>query len=473
MSQPSKAGFWFPYLALALFFIASAIFRPLIATAETRYLTVAWEMLLNGNFLVPSLNFAPYYHKPPLFFWMIDAAWAVFGVHRSVAIGVMFLFAAATIYLTGRLARMMFPKAEGLDTRMPWLTVGSIVFIIYSSLIYFDVFQTVFVLAFMIALLAFAQGGGLRYAVLAGLFVGFGGLAKGPVILVHVIWPVILYPLWRNPATGLSNGAFFKGCIALAVAGFLPAIAWLGPVVLLADSDFIYNLLWKQSAGRVSGSLDGAHPRPFHYYLQFLPLMLVPWIFSPGLYRAKPLARIAAERAANSDEFRMLRLLALWFVGVFVTFSLISGKQPHYLVPELPLIIILFGYFMTKVGLRLIRGVALAMLLLFAIGQAIASFTAFERLDLTPLASLIRDRSAADWAFVGEYEGEFTFLARLERPITAIGEADVTSWLQAHPAGYVILKTKTPPSEIAGVAFTQPADSGSYVVVAGAEAGPR
>ena len=32
--------------------------------------------------------------------------------------------------------------------------------------------------------------------------------------------------------------------------------------MMLADENFLYNLLWKQSAGRVTGSLDGAHPYP-------------------------------------------------------------------------------------------------------------------------------------------------------------------------------------------------------------------
>jgi len=461
----NRARFLWPYLALAVFFVASTLLRPLFPTAETRYLSVAWEMLLNGNFLVPTLNFAPYYHKPPLFFWLFDIAWAIFGVHRAVAMGVIFVIAAVTLHLITRLARTMFPRVDGLAERMPWLTLGSIVFIIYASLIYFDIFQTLFVLAFMLALLAFARGAGVTYPVLAGLFVGLGILAKGPVMLVHIVWPIVLYPLWRDPVAGLSNRDFFRGCGLLVLAGFVPVIAWLGPVLVLADENFLYNLLWKQSAGRVTGSLDGAHPRSVFYYLQFLPLMLLPWIFSPDMYRAKPLTRIAT---APPDETRMLRLLVLWFVGAVVTFSLISGKQPHYLVPEVPLLIILFGYFMNRIRLTLIRGVAVAMLVLFVVGQAIASFTVFDRLDLTPLAALVRAKNDAPWAFVGEYEGEVTFLARLERPITPVGDVDLAAWLAANPTGYAILDTPKPPSDFVNVIFTQPSDHGRYIVLGGA-----
>jgi len=47
---------------------------------ETRYVGVAWEMWLRGDFLVPHLNGEPYSHKPPLLFWLFQAGWWLFGV---------------------------------------------------------------------------------------------------------------------------------------------------------------------------------------------------------------------------------------------------------------------------------------------------------------------------------------------------------------------------------------------------------
>ena len=48
---------------------------------ETRYASVAWEMWLRGDFLVPYINGEPYSHKPPLLFWLIHLGWALFGVN--------------------------------------------------------------------------------------------------------------------------------------------------------------------------------------------------------------------------------------------------------------------------------------------------------------------------------------------------------------------------------------------------------
>lgn len=476
--QGSLAQRLWPYLALAIFFAASAVLRPLIPTAETRYLTVAWEMFQRRDFLLLTLNFAPYYHKPPLLFWLIDAGWALFGVHRVVALGVIYVIAAATLHLTVVLTRTMFPDSQAPDSqaiaaRTAWLTLGGAVFLIYSSLVYMDVLQAAFVLAFMISTIRFARRGGMTSAILAGVWVGLGILAKGPVMFVHILWPVALYPLWRNPERDLGNRAFYKGCGVMLAASVVTVALWLGPVLVLADENFLYNLIWRQSAERISGSLDGAHPRPFWYYLQYLPLILLPWVLSPGFWKARPLAIFRAMRAARSEEYRMVRLLLLWFVGVFVTFSLIAGKQPHYLVPEAMLAPILFACFMTGVSLPLIRNVAIGMVALFIVGQAVAAFTVFDRLDLKPLAAYVAARPDAPWAYAGQYEGEVNFLARRTTPLTELKADEAGSWLAAHPNGYVIEKSKDLSSTDPAIVFSQKADSGRYAVWAGSDTPER
>lgn len=468
-ARPGAGERFGPYLVLAVFFAASAFLRPLIPTAETRYLTVTWEMFQRRDFLLLTLNFEPYYHKPPLLFWLIDAGWAIFGVHRVVALGVVYVIAAVTLHLTVRLAKTMFPDSRALAERAPWLTLGGAVFLIYASLIYMDILQAAFVLAFMISAIEFARGGGMKQAVLAGAWIGLGILAKGPVMFVHILWPVLLYPLWRGPGRDLGPAAFYRGFGIMILASIAVVALWLGPVLVLADENFLYNLIWRQSAERISGSLDGAHPRAFWYYLQFLPILLLPWICSPGLYRSSPLASLRQARETRPDDYRMIRLLAFWFAGVFVTFSLISGKQPHYLVPEALLLSVLFACFMTRVSLPLIRNVAIGMVGLFIVGQAVSAFTVFDRLDLKPLAAYVHDRPQAPWAYAGAYEGEVNFLARRTAPVAEIGEDEADAWLAAHPDGYVIAKTKEPVSSFPHAVFDQPADSGRYVVTAGPE----
>jgi 4-amino-4-deoxy-L-arabinose transferase-like glycosyltransferase len=450
-----------PYLLLAVFFAVSIAARPLLPVDETRYLTVSWEMFLRQSFFVPTMNFEPYFQKPPLLFWLIDLAWSLFGVSRLSAVGVIFVISSLVIYLTQRLAKALFRNTQGIAERTPWLMLGSTIFVIYSSLILFDLLLTLFVLAFMLALLAFSRGRGLRYAVLAGLFIGLGVLSKGPVVLIHVASPILMYPLWRNSSSDLPTRKFFSGIALALLVAFFPVIAWLGPAFYQTGTDFAYNLVWRQAAGRVSGSMEGAHARPIYFYLLLLPVALLPWILSVDLWRSKPW-----QHTAEPQDRRILRFLALWCLVVLIVFSLISGKQPHYLVPILPPLILLFGYFMSTVRLATIRTGALVMLALVGVGQAIAAFTVFDRYDLKPLAAYVAEHRSAEWAFAGRYQGELTFLARMEKPFEILAQGSADDWLGRHPTGYVIVETGTKLDSNPQILFTQPIEKG-YLTVLG------
>ena len=65
--------------------MASIWLRPLWPVDETRYASVAWEMWLRGDFLVPYVNGEPYSHKPPLLFWLIQLGWGLVRRQRLVA----------------------------------------------------------------------------------------------------------------------------------------------------------------------------------------------------------------------------------------------------------------------------------------------------------------------------------------------------------------------------------------------------
>src|SRR6185369_15496972 len=64
---------------------ATAWMRPLAVPDEGRYAGVALEMLRSGNWLVPTLDGLPYFHKPPLFYWITAASLWMFGPLEWVA----------------------------------------------------------------------------------------------------------------------------------------------------------------------------------------------------------------------------------------------------------------------------------------------------------------------------------------------------------------------------------------------------
>ena len=48
--------------------------RPLAMPDEGRYVGVALEMLHTGNWVTPTLDGLPFFHKPPLFYWITAAS---------------------------------------------------------------------------------------------------------------------------------------------------------------------------------------------------------------------------------------------------------------------------------------------------------------------------------------------------------------------------------------------------------------
>ena len=170
-----------------------------------------------------------------------------------------------------------------------------------------------------------------------GAALALGVLAKGPVILVHLLPVALLMPVW---AEGSGWGRTLRG-IGLAIATALVLLAlWLVPALIQGGAEYRQAVLWTQSAGRVSGSFG--HGRPWWFYLPLLPLLLWPWIWSLDVWRG--LRRIALRSPAP-----------IWAAATLVVFSLIGGKQPHYLLPALPAAALIFGEILGGAGAVALR----------------------------------------------------------------------------------------------------------------------
>jgi len=59
--------------------------HPLTLPDEGRYVGVAWEMLRSGNWLIPTENGLPFFHKPPLFYWLTAISMHAFGINAASA----------------------------------------------------------------------------------------------------------------------------------------------------------------------------------------------------------------------------------------------------------------------------------------------------------------------------------------------------------------------------------------------------
>lgn len=472
---------------LAVLLVAFVALRPPLPIDETRYLDVAWEMWLSGDHFHLTRNFESYAHKPPLLFWLINLVWSVTGVHELPARLVGPAFAVALAFATARLGRRLWPDDAGIELRAVLVLAGFTVFLVYASATMFDTMLALAVVLGAGVLWRIGQGGARGRDWLAfGAALAFGTYAKGPVIFVHLMPIFLAMPLWA-PAPPRARDRL-KGFGAALAFGLALVALWLVPAVVRGSAAYRQELLWTQSAARVAGGL--AHDRPIWFLPVLLPMLLFPWGWSWRLWRG-------LARAAQGDG--AARMVAIWAVAALVLFSLISGKQAHYLMPEFPAMALLFarGLARTAEG----RGGSAASLLPVALGLAALAFGAGlipvteDFADLAPgwavaavgmlglalgvavwrlpfraghvlagvgLATLAHVLIPATVLYAGHdagavaarlapaadrglavsgvtYNAEFNFAARLTRPVAVpASPADLAAWSKAHPGGLVL-----------------------------------
>ena len=101
------------------------IIRPLMPIDETRYVSVAWEMWVSGDFLVPHLNGETYSHKPPLLFWLMSLSWWFFGVNEWTPRIISPLFALGSTLLSSLVAQKLWVDRPQVSKITPFILLGT------------------------------------------------------------------------------------------------------------------------------------------------------------------------------------------------------------------------------------------------------------------------------------------------------------------------------------------------------------
>jgi len=347
----------------AIFIVAAIYSRPLIPIDETRYLSVAWEMWHNNNFLVPHINGLPYSHKPPLLFWTIHLFWWVFGVGEWSGRIVAPLFGLVAVFLTRRLAGLLWPSENGISRNVPYILFGMVIWLIYSSLTMFDTLLTCICLFAVHAVFEASQKKTKLPWLWLSVAIGLGVLAKGPVVLVYVL-PVVLLVPWWNKGESVSLLRWYGLALGALVAGLGIALCWAIPAAKAGGAEYGQAILFGQTAGRVVNSF--AHGRPFYWYLLLLPLFLFPWFFWLPVWQGTKSFQLD-----RGSRFCMSILLP-----AFVLLSCISGKQIHYILPLLPVAALMIALLISNTA-RPVRFDKMVVLLIYLVICAVLLFLPF------------------------------------------------------------------------------------------------
>jgi 4-amino-4-deoxy-L-arabinose transferase-like glycosyltransferase len=344
-------GFWRPGLLLVLVVLAFALpqaaLMPLLDRDEPRFAEASREMLQTGNFIVPTFNFAPRYAKPALIYWCQAASFVVFGENAFAARLPSLLAVAGTALLLLAWGRALGSHAGGLIAALAYafclqVTQQGRVATADALLIFF---MTLSGMAGWRMLDLVRTGNGswnLWGGILALSFTG-GFLAKGPEALLPII-PILASARWM----GWRGLASFALILAL---GLLFVAAWAIPAYAQTGGAYWREGLGHDVGDRMVTGFQGHGASTFGWYLLGLPLyFLTFWLSTLPWSPLLVLHRRKLREAAPLDW--TTRYLLGNAALIFIVFSLMVTKLPHYTLPAFPFLALLFGRCWVAAGLR-------------------------------------------------------------------------------------------------------------------------
>lgn len=325
----------------ALFLLAAAVIlfwrlggAPLFDPDEGRYSNIAHTMLTTGDWLTPRMNGISHYHKPPLSNWLVAGSFKLFGANEFAARFPSVIASLALLATLISLGAFLFGFQAGYFAA--WILLTSALYTAISRLVTTDmllVFMTFFTMnAF--ARLFFGQTRKVFWFYMAVTGLGLGMLTKGPVAWMITLLPAVIFAVWKRKNPGIAWYHYVVGFVLF----WGLSLSWFVVVILKYKEAFDYFINY-QLGGRIVTGASGRRHGPW-YFLVVLPLGLIPWsIFAPSA------ARWITKQTWDAPTKEKLLFVSCWFLVPFTLFTLIKTKLATYIVPTIPPLALLFGFF--------------------------------------------------------------------------------------------------------------------------------
>jgi 4-amino-4-deoxy-L-arabinose transferase-like glycosyltransferase len=329
------------FFGCVLFHIAGTWSLPLIDRDEPRFAEASREMIERGDYIVPRFNNQLRLDKPPLAYWAQAASYRILGENDFAArfpSAVAAAFTALSILAWG--ARIGGEKVGWWAAIIFTLSLQTF---LHAKAAVADMWLVLFVT------LAHWTGYELiekrearsenrktiRWWWIFYVSLALGFLAKGPIAWTPVLTvaAIVIYARdWQ-----LARRFKFLSGILLTLA---VVALWGIPALLLTRGEFFTVGIGRHVIGRSFATMEGHGANSPEMYLLLLPFYFVTVFLSffPWSIKLPWLTKNLWRRRDSIDNY-----LIVGAAIIFVIFSLIKTKLPHYTLPAFPLLALLLA----------------------------------------------------------------------------------------------------------------------------------
>jgi 4-amino-4-deoxy-L-arabinose transferase-like glycosyltransferase len=424
---------------------------PLIDRDEPRFAEASREMLQRGDYVVPYFNNHYRFDKPPLAYWLQTISYRIFGDNDFAARLPSAIAAALTALILFEWGRRVASERVG------WW--AAIIFtlclqtFVHAKAAVADMWLVLFMTAAHWAgyeLLCDGltnsqdpkskiQNPNFFWWWIFYLALAFGFLAKGPIAWIPLL-TVGSTMFFARDVELARRFKFFRGIfIMLALVSI-----WGIPALVQTHGDFFRVGIMHHVVARSFSAMEGHGANSFGAYLLLLPFYLVtifasffPWsIKLPWLAK-----RLWRERDKIDND--LLAGIAI----IFVIFTFVRTKLPHYTLPAFPLLALLMARHLVQanVATKTFSRIAVAtapILLVIAVflppivAKQFPSAQLFEQ----SRASLAREMEfgAVDY---NEPSLAWYFRSRVDGFMTPLSQANAAQFMQKPGGRFVIAPT--------------------------------
>ena len=356
------------WVLLALAWLATLAWRPLLEPDEARYAEIPREMVASGDWVTPRLNALKYFEKPPLQYWATAAAYSLFGVGEAAARLWSCALAFLCIPLVYAFARHLYGDGAQAIAAAAMLAVNPY-FAIIGQLNILDSGFCFFVVAalfsFMRARTCEPRSGPERgWMALSAAALALAVLSKGIVALVLIGGTLVIHMLVTRDLRHLR-----RWHLLVTIPVFLAiTVPWF-IVVSQRNPEFPQFFFIHEHFQRFLTD-EADREGPWWFFFPWLLFALVPWLV--------PIwgARGPLRWQRPTDDVGVARaMLWTWCAFVLFFFSISHSKLPTYILPMMPALAVLIAPYLVKrsSSTPLAAWITGGLLLLAAIGLIVGA----------------------------------------------------------------------------------------------------